>query len=108
MTNIISLNDFVNFIFGLGLFLNAALFIPQAIRIFATKDVSGNSIITFLGFNIMQFFTAWHGYLVRDYLLMLGFCLSFITCGAVTLQLILYRKKANECCCKEWGNDVTK
>ena len=32
----------------------------------------------------MQFFTALHGYLVSDYLLMGGFLLSFLTCGAVT------------------------
>ena len=89
----ISLNDFVNYIFGLGLFFNAVLFIPQAIKIFVTRDIKGNSLFTFLGFNIMQFFTAWHGYIVKDYLLMLGFCLSFISCGAVTLQLLIYGKK---------------
>lgn len=87
------LNNFVNFIFGLGLFFNVFLFIPQAITIFKTKDTRGNSVITFLGFNIMQFFTAWHGYLVKDYLLMVGFCLSFIACGAVTLQLFWYGYK---------------
>lgn len=97
----IPLNDFVNFIFGLGLFFNAALFIPQAIRIFVTKDVKGNSMTTFLGFNIMQFFTAWHGYIVKDYLLMLGFCLSFIACGAVTLQLLIYGKKLNRAAGRE-------
>ena len=88
----VSIRGMVDFIFSLGLFFNAVLFIPQAIMLYKSKDVKGNSIITFAGFNIMQFFTAWHGYLVKDYLLMLGFTLSFITCGAVTLQLILYSK----------------
>ena len=88
----ISVSDIVDFVFSLGLFFNAALFIPQAITLYKTKDTKGNSIITFAGFNVMQFFTAWHGYLVKDYLLMLGFILSFLTCGAVTLQLALYNR----------------
>ena len=88
----ISVSDIVDFVFSLGLFFNAALFIPQAITLYKTKDAKGNSIITFAGFNVMQFFTAWHGYLVKDYLLMLGFILSFLTCGAVTLQLALYNR----------------
>ena len=88
----ISVVSVVNFIFSLGLFFNAALFIPQVITLYKTKDVKGNSIITFAGFNIMQLFTAWHGYLEEDYLLMLGFMLSFLTCGLVTLQLVLYNK----------------
>ncbi len=87
----ISLRDFVDFMFSLCLFLNVFLFIPQAITLFRTKNGAGSSIITFLGFNIMQVFTVWHGYFVQDYLLMLGFALSFVTCGAVTVQLLLYR-----------------
>jgi MtN3 and saliva related transmembrane protein len=81
----------VDFVFSLGLFFNAALFIPQAISLYKTKNIQGNSIITFAGFNLMQLFTAWHGYLEKDYLLMFGFLFSFVTCSAVTLQLYWYR-----------------
>ena len=87
----ISLKGFVDLIFSVGLFLNAALFIPQAIMLFKTKNTRGSSMITFFGFNVMQFFTMWHGYFEKDYLLMFGFLLSFLTCGAVTLQLFFYR-----------------
>lgn len=82
---------FVNLIFSLGLFFNAALFIPQAIALFRRKNSKGLSLLTFAGFNVMQFFTALHGYLVGDYLLMAGFLLSFMTCGVVTLLILLYR-----------------
>ncbi len=87
----ISLKGFVDLVFSLGLFLNAVLFIPQAITLFKTKNAQGSSMITFFGFNVMQFFTLWHGYFAKDYLLMSGFLLSFLTCGAVTLQLFFYR-----------------
>ncbi|HEV2524658.1 MAG TPA: PQ-loop domain-containing transporter [Gammaproteobacteria bacterium] len=88
----ISLVDFVNIVFSLGLFLNAALFIPQALRIYRTKNAEGISLVTFVGFHIMQIFTVWHGYLVEDYALMVGFLLSFFTCGMVTCLALKYRK----------------
>lgn len=82
---------FVDLVFSLGLFFNAALFIPQAVAIFRRKTSNGLSLITFAGFNVMQFFTALHGYLAKDYILMFGFILSFITCGIVTILIVLYR-----------------
>lgn len=88
----ISLVDFVNVVFSLGLFFNAVLFIPQALRILRTKSAEGISLFTFVGFNIMQLFTVWHGYLEGDYMLMTGFLLSFITCGMVTILALKYRK----------------
>ena len=81
---------FVDFVFGLGLFANALMFIPQVYRLWSKKNADGLSLITFGGFNIMQFFTAWHGYLIHDYLLFIGFVLSFITCGLVTLGIIVF------------------
>ena len=41
-------------LFGMGLFVNAALFIPQAIKLFREKDSKELSLITFLGFNAIQ------------------------------------------------------
>ncbi len=87
MTNI------VDIFFGLGLFFNAILFIPQALKIFKHKDADELSLFTFAGFNLMQFFSALHGYLVKDYILMTGFLLSLITGGMVTIMILLYRKK---------------
>lgn len=87
----VSLVDLVNIIFSLGLFFNAVLFIPQAMRILRTKSAEGVSLFTFIGFNIMQVFTVLHGYLEGDYVLMTGFLLSFITCGMVTALALKYR-----------------
>ncbi len=87
--------QFVDLVFSLGLFFNAALFLPQVVALLRKKNAAGLSLITFAGFNVMQFFTALHGYLVKDYLLMIGFLLSFIMCGIVTCLILLYRSAFN-------------
>ena len=88
---------FIHTVFGISVFLNAVFFIPQAVNLFKQKNSQNMSLFMFLGFNIMQLFTALHGYLVKDYLLMIGFLLSFFTCGIVTFLIIFYRiKKSNE------------
>ncbi|MGA2655127.1 MAG: PQ-loop domain-containing transporter [Gammaproteobacteria bacterium] len=78
-------------IFSLGLFINAALFIPQIMRLHQKKDSKELSLLTFGGFNFIQLFTILHGYLHQDYLLMGGFIASFITCGIVTGMIVYYR-----------------
>lgn len=63
-----------NFVFNVGLFFNAILFIPQAITLFQTKNMQGNSIMTCAGFNVMQLYClAW--------LFSIGFLLSFVMYG---------------------------
>lgn len=86
------LRYFIEVMFSLGLFFNAVLFIPQAVKLFRTKSAKGLSLITFAGFNVMQFFTILHGYLNKDYILMIGFLLSFIFCGVVTFLIVSYKK----------------
>jgi len=86
------MREFVDFVFSCGLFFNAILFIPQAYQIWKQKSSKEVSLFMFLGFNIMQLFTAWHAWYVRDYILMFGFLISLITCGAITFLAILYRK----------------
>lgn len=83
----------IEVIFGLGLFINAVLFVPQIIRLYKTKNSDEVSLLTFGGFWVLQFFTLLHGYLHKDYLLMFGFILSLITCGTVTAMIIFYRYK---------------
>lgn len=83
---------FVDIVFGLGLFINAALFIPQAIKLYRTKDSSEHSLITFAGFNIIQVFMFWHGYLHKDYIFVIGSLACLITCGGVTFLIWFYRK----------------
>ena len=82
----------IELIFGLSLFLNACLFIPQAIQILRKQNAEGVSLLTFVGFNFIQLFTILHGYFNQDYLLMLGFTLSFITCAYVSYLAWVYRK----------------
>lgn len=85
---------FINAGFFIGLLVNATLFVPQAIKLYRIKTAKEVSPLTFLGFNIMQAFTAIHAYLAKDALLFLGMVLSFITCGAVTYLAFLYRLRS--------------
>ncbi len=82
----------IEFLFGIGLFINAFLFVPQIIKLYKKKDSEELSLITFGGFSILQFLTILHGYFHKDYLLMLGFALSLLTCGTVTFLIMVYRK----------------
>ncbi|WP_347251998.1 PQ-loop domain-containing transporter [Legionella sp.] len=77
--------------FSISLLVNAALFIPQIITLLKRKTTEGVSLITFVGFNIIQLFTIFHGLLVGDYLLAGGYLLSFIACGSVSILIIYYR-----------------
>ncbi|CAL7961543.1 PQ loop repeat [Gammaproteobacteria bacterium] len=86
------LKSFIELMFGLGLFFNSLLFIVQAWKLFKAKESKDISLVTFAGFNIMQVFTILHGYLNKDYVLMVGFLLSFVFCGAVTFLIVLYRR----------------
>lgn len=83
---------FINIGFLLSLIFNALLFIPQAIKLFRLKKSAGVSVVTFLGFNIIQAFTIMHAYLAKDKLLFSGVILAFISCGIVTFLAIIYRK----------------
>lgn len=79
--------------FFIGLLFNAFLFVPQAIKLYRLKSSSELSVITFLGFNVIQALTAIHAYLANDKLLLIGTLLSFVTCLSVTGLIIIYRKK---------------
>ena len=84
----------VEYIFVVTLMFNAFVFIPQAIKLFKIKNSKELSLITFVGFIVMQIFTVLHGYLTKDYVLMFGFLLSLITCGVATFLIVYYRFSA--------------
>lgn len=86
------LNYFINMFFSLGLFLNAALFVSKAIQLYRLKNAQSFSLLKFGGLNLIQIFTALHGFLVKDYLLAIGFCLSIITSSTLTAMIIFYKK----------------
>lgn len=86
----------VEFIFGAALFINARLFIPQALRILKTKSAKGISLLTFLGFFGIQLAIVVHGLIHQDALLVIGYLLSMITCGMVVLLAWYYRDTSPE------------
>lgn len=76
--------------FTISLIINALLFIPQIVTICRTKSAENISLTTFLGFNVIQIFTALHGLINQDYILAIGTSLSILTCGAVTFLIIYF------------------
>lgn len=86
----------VEYGFAISLFVNAALFIPQIMRIAAKKDSKEVSLITFLGFWLIQLSTTLHGFLIKDYLLAFGTLASMLPCGYVILQIVFYRITKNK------------
>jgi MtN3 and saliva related transmembrane protein len=82
----------IDFIFGISLFINACLFVPQAIRIIKTKDTEGFSLVTFIGFCLTQVAAILYGIMNHDYLIIFGYILAFIACGSVTALIAFYRQ----------------
>ena len=80
-------------LFGSALFFNAALFIPQAWRIYKHKTASEASLITFGGFNLIQLLAIFNGIYDQDYALAIDDLISLLTCGLITIQIILDRFK---------------
>lgn len=78
----------VEIFFSISMFVNAALFIPQAIKIFRHKTAAELSLTTFAGFNLIQLSMVLHGYIHQDWFLVLGMGLSFLSCLSVTLQIM--------------------
>ena len=87
------INKVIELGFTLSLFINAALFLPQAIKMVREKTSRGVSFITFFGFLLIQLWTALHGFLRKDYLLAYGTILSMVACGGVSLLIVYYRYK---------------
>lgn len=91
-----SINFFIEAVFTVGSVINALLFLPQAIKLYRTKNSKELSFVTFAGFNIIQIFTILHGHLHSDKLLILGNILNFITCGTVTALILFYQLQSNK------------
>jgi uncharacterized protein with PQ loop repeat len=80
-------------IFGIGLFGNALLFVPQAVAVWRKKSDEGVSLVTFGGFSLLQIVGVIHGFYEHDNSLILGLGASFLTCGTVTALTLFYRVK---------------
>ena len=88
------MKETVAVLFGFAMVANALLFIPQAWRIWKAKTAQGVSLMTFAGFNALQFIGALHGYYQGDRALMIGMLATLVTCGAVTLLAVRYSGSA--------------
>lgn len=80
----------ISAIFGFGLIINAALFVPQAWHLWKAKRADGISIPSFLGFCAIQFVGALDGYYQRDRALLIGMTVTLLTCGTATGLAIYY------------------
>ena len=85
------MSQLIAWLFGLGLSMNAALFVPQIIKILRTRSSSGVSLLSFFGFNLVQLVGALHGYFQQDRPLLIGMLASLITCGSVTALAVRSR-----------------
>jgi MtN3 and saliva related transmembrane protein len=85
------MKQIVAIVFGLGLFCNALLFVPQVIAVWRKKTDEGISLITFGGFSTLQAIGIVHGIYQQDASLTLGMAASLLSCGAVTFLTLLYR-----------------
>jgi MtN3 and saliva related transmembrane protein len=85
------MREIVTFLFGLGFVFNASLFIPQALQILKAKSAKSISLLTFAGFNFIQFNGILYGYFEKDWILMYGSLISFLSCGIVTLLATYYK-----------------
>jgi MtN3 and saliva related transmembrane protein len=85
------MRQLVAIVFGIGLFGNALLFVPQAVAVWRKKSDEGVSLITFGGFSVLQILGVIHGLYEHDNSLILGLGASFLTCGTVTALTIVYR-----------------
>jgi MtN3 and saliva related transmembrane protein len=95
------MKEIVAYVFGFGMLINAALFVPQAWRIWKTKAAEGVSVLTFAGFNALQVTGVLHGYMQGDHALMTGMFASLLTCGAVTLLAAYYGRAARTAATQE-------
>ena len=85
------MKDFVAVVFGLGLGVNALLFVPQVLAVWRKKSDEGISLVTFGGFSILQAISIIHGLYRHDLALILGMSASLLTCGSVTALTVFYR-----------------
>jgi MtN3 and saliva related transmembrane protein len=85
------MREIFQWLFGLGLGCNAALFVPQVIAVWRKKSDEGISLITFGGFSVLQAIGIVHGLYEHDWSLILGMAASLLTCGSVAGLTIFYR-----------------
>jgi MtN3 and saliva related transmembrane protein len=87
------IQELVSWLFGISLFVNAMLFLPQIYRLLKQKNSKGISLTTFAGFCVMQSIAILYGYFKHDPILVWGYFISLLSCGFVTILICFYRVK---------------
>ena len=86
-------------IFKVGQLVNAGMFLGQLILVIQKRSAKDMSLISFVGFAMIQFITLLHGYFHKDKLLTygslagLGFCVSLILTALYFRGIYLYGGK---------------
>lgn len=89
-----NVNFFINLIevgFSFMLFVNGILFIPQIVKLYKTKNADGFSIVTFLGFLLIQSSAVAYGIIRDDLYIIFGYVFSLSTCFVVFSLIVYYR-----------------
>ncbi|MEQ1666362.1 MAG: PQ-loop domain-containing transporter [Bdellovibrionales bacterium] len=87
------MQTFIETLFFIGMLINALLFIPQIITVVRNKSSENVSALTFIGFFLIQVVAVMRGYFHQDYIFMLAFGASLITCGTLVIFILIYRFK---------------
>lgn len=85
----------IEFVFSIGLFINALLFVMQAVHIYGKKNAKGISLATFFGMLLIQLTVVLHGLIVADYILVAGYAASMVSCSLVVGLTIFYNRKSS-------------
>ena len=81
----------VDVLFSIGAIINAIAFIPQLVKLYREKNSANLSLLSFLGFNFIQFGLMLHGILTHNIFLAAGMGLTLLTCGGTTILIFYYQ-----------------
>ncbi len=85
----------VDMVVASALFINAALFLPQIIRIYRVREANAISIGMLVGMVIVSACGTLHGHFHHQHLVLLGYLLVFFMSLAVLAMTAYYRIKAS-------------
>ena len=65
----------ITLLFSLALFVNALLFIPQALKLYKEKISTSTPLASFFCFIIIQLSAVMYGFIIHDYIIISGYLL---------------------------------
>lgn len=83
----------IEFLFSCAVLANTVLFIFQGIKIYQDKTAKGVSLLTFIGFFLIQSTIVLHGIIWHDVLLVCGYIASMLACAIVVVLILVYKFK---------------